>query len=234
MAATSSSKKGTPPRPREHFLLQEAVHRGDRAAVERVLAANSYAVLDAQERAHARGSHGLLHKAAYRGHDGRMLRILLDAGAQVADRDKHGDTALHLAARSGKVRAVEFLMQHGADFTLTNARGKDAVYEAVYAASPVTGTISPCAQVFMRYSADLSEYVKAGKLSQRDLLSATMSTQTLGHIYNLVPCQMLQGHKPTIKQLMTTEQPLTGRRLGLGQTVSAEDVKRLIDEGVRV
>jgi uncharacterized protein len=44
--------------------------------------------------------------------------------------NKAGNTALHWAALNGHLDAVKVLLEEGADPTITNSRGHDAVYEA--------------------------------------------------------------------------------------------------------
>jgi len=47
--------------------------------------------------------------------DTERLGILIDAGCDVNSKDKHGQTALMLAATHGHSSAVRLLIQHGAD-----------------------------------------------------------------------------------------------------------------------
>lgn len=44
--------------------------------------------------------------------------------------NKAGNTTLHWAALNGHLEAVKILLEEGADPTITNLRGHDAVYEA--------------------------------------------------------------------------------------------------------
>jgi ankyrin repeat protein len=44
--------------------------------------------------------------------------------------NKSGNTALHWAALNGHLESVKHLLEYGADPTITNQRGHDAVYEA--------------------------------------------------------------------------------------------------------
>ena len=51
-------------------------------------------------------------------------RILLDAGADVNGQGDGGFTALHSAAQNGDEKLARFLLERGADRTITNAAGK--------------------------------------------------------------------------------------------------------------
>jgi hypothetical protein len=44
--------------------------------------------------------------------------------------NKSGNTALHWAALNGHLESVKKLLEYGADPTITNQKGHDAVYEA--------------------------------------------------------------------------------------------------------
>lgn len=57
------------------------------------------------------------------------LRQLVDAGADVNAVDGQGDTALHIAARSFFVNAVDFLLRHDANPLISNHRSVTAVQE---------------------------------------------------------------------------------------------------------
>ncbi len=55
------------------------------------------------------------------------LPQLLNWGAEIIDRDARGDTALHVALREQKLKAVQILMAAGADPLLKNAQGERPV-----------------------------------------------------------------------------------------------------------
>ncbi len=52
------------------------------------------------------------------------LPKLLSWGAEIIDRDRRGDTALHVAIREGKLKAVTLLMNSGADPLMKNHKGE--------------------------------------------------------------------------------------------------------------
>lgn len=60
--------------------------------------------------------------------DIKSLTLLVDNGAQVNKQNKlYGETALMIAAGSGHREATQFLLEHGADKTLTNLNGQTAL-----------------------------------------------------------------------------------------------------------
>lgn len=72
-----------------------------------------------------------LHKAAFWGHTD-MCRFLTDeARLNVDGRDNYGDTALHDAAKFGHEAVVDILLAAGADATVRNNSGMDALAIAI-------------------------------------------------------------------------------------------------------
>jgi ankyrin repeat protein len=55
------------------------------------------------------------------------MMLLLDNGADPNLQDNNGDTALHFAARTGKLEAIPLLIGHGADQNLQNNEGLIAI-----------------------------------------------------------------------------------------------------------
>jgi ankyrin repeat protein len=55
-----------------------------------------------------------------------LLRLLIDRGARLDDKDNRGRTALMIAAALGHATAVEILVSRGADKTLLDNDGKSA------------------------------------------------------------------------------------------------------------
>ena len=62
-----------------------------------------------------------LHIAAENGHTG-MSKLLIEKGADVNGKNKHGKTPLHYAAGNGNAAVAELLIEKGAD---VNAKDKD-------------------------------------------------------------------------------------------------------------
>lgn len=66
---------------------------------------------------------GPIHDAARKG-DAKKIKALLQADPKlVADRDKNGDTPLHVACRHGQLAAVQVLIDAGADVNARNNYG---------------------------------------------------------------------------------------------------------------
>ncbi|RFU33522.1 hypothetical protein B7463_g2796, partial [Scytalidium lignicola] len=83
---------------------------------------------------------GVLHMAAANGHDGLIKDIckrLSHSSPQnpamletINAQNNSGNTPLHWAALNGHLEAVKVLLEQGADPTICNQRGHDALYEA--------------------------------------------------------------------------------------------------------
>ncbi|CAD6589150.1 MAG: hypothetical protein ASARMPREDX12_005649 [Alectoria sarmentosa] len=77
---------------------------------------------------------GLLHMAAANGHTDTLKELLsLSVSNQALSlnlQNSSGNTPLHWAALNGHLPAVKLLIEAGADPTVMNKAGKDAVYEA--------------------------------------------------------------------------------------------------------
>ena len=76
------------------------------------------------------GPEGLrpIHIAAREGHI-NTLRYLANAGACILKTDFHGLSALHHASIGGQVRAVRWLLRHGAEIAL-DKRGRSPIQVA--------------------------------------------------------------------------------------------------------
>jgi ankyrin repeat protein len=60
-----------------------------------------------------------------------MLRLLLEAGADIQAQDQNGATSLHRAVRTRCTAAVKFLLEAGADATIRNKPGSTPFHLAV-------------------------------------------------------------------------------------------------------
>ncbi len=68
--------------------------------------------------------------------DLETVRATLDAGVDVDSRDRHGQTAIMLAAHAGHDAVVEVLIAHGADLNVTAKWGLSALMLAIVAGHP--------------------------------------------------------------------------------------------------
>lgn len=81
-----------------------------------------------------------LHYAASRG-DGAIVRLLLEAHAYIDAESPNGSTPLMMAAQYGTPEAVKLLLEEGADVTLKNQLGVDALGFAQRGSRPDSETI---------------------------------------------------------------------------------------------
>jgi ankyrin repeat protein len=110
--------------------LMQAVRAGDAEAVRDMLARG--AGVNETDEVNAVDEDGFtpLHRAVYdaeldRGHP-RIVRLLIDAGANLDARIFFGITPLMLAAGGGQADAVEMLINAGADVLAANEGGRSA------------------------------------------------------------------------------------------------------------
>jgi TonB family protein len=94
--------------------------------IRKMLSASGSSIVDASDDA---GWTALMH-AGSAGHDA-VVRVLLDAGADVRLRNKAGETALHLAAQNGHTAVARLLLQAGADFAARDAEGRTPLFRAI-------------------------------------------------------------------------------------------------------
>lgn len=71
-----------------------------------------------------------LHTAALRNETG-MMKVFVDAGCDVDIRDRHGKTALMLAAEHASKETVQMLLKLGADPNLVEPDGSNALFKAL-------------------------------------------------------------------------------------------------------
>ena len=102
--------------------LNAATIRGDRAAVEKLIAAG--ASPDFSDKAH-NGAYPL-HRCAWRGFP-EIAEILLKAGATVDCKNTMGATPLMNTAITNQAAVTKVLLAHGADRSLKNNEGKTAI-----------------------------------------------------------------------------------------------------------
>jgi len=129
--------------------IASAVHRGDRAAVQKLLAWDAEL---SRARVYPQGEEPwrtgrfrrepvwngryLIHDTVGLGGDPAMLDLLASAGADLSVR-LEGRTLLHEAARNGNVASAAWLIDHGADLSAPNncadtcaERGRTALHDA--------------------------------------------------------------------------------------------------------
>lgn len=80
------------------------------------------------------------------------VALLVSRGADVNARDKDGDTALHVAARSGKPGAVEALLAAGADVNAKGQYGRTPLHEAARISDANTAAV----QALLAHGADVN------------------------------------------------------------------------------
>ena len=97
-------------------LMIAALH-GNLAMIVRLLKADAYP---------AKPGWTALHYAATNGHV-EAMKLLLEAHAYIDAESPNKTTPLMMAARSGQILAVKYLLDEGADATLKNSQGWSAV-----------------------------------------------------------------------------------------------------------
>ena len=86
-----------------------------------------------------------LHKAAKNG-DIDEMRDCLDAGTNINEQGAQGRTALHRALGGGFAEAATFLIERGADLTISDSLRRTSMHWA--AMGPPPGNVECCALVF--------------------------------------------------------------------------------------
>jgi len=110
------------PRSEENSALFIAIEKGDYDAVQRLI----HAKVNVNDRGNRDKSP--LHFAAAKG-DARIVRLLLDAGADIGARafvgvTFHGGTPLHMAARANHVEIIKLLLQAGTDVNIRSGKNQ--------------------------------------------------------------------------------------------------------------
>ena len=100
----------------ERTLIHDAAETGNERIMRRLLGDVRIDMLATTARGHT-----VLHNGAMRGH-ASIVRMLLDAGAEIEARDHEGSTPLHLAVLRGKKAVVRLLVEAGAN---VNAKRND-------------------------------------------------------------------------------------------------------------
>ena len=112
--------------PRQNFLLARAINRNDSEAVQQVLKdgadVNDFYHPDVEFKTP-------LALACHRGHD-RIVRMLLDAGADAQWKNFLGSTAAHIACSDGHFTVLQMLITHGALLENENNLGWTPLFEA--------------------------------------------------------------------------------------------------------
>ncbi|MDE1151132.1 MAG: ankyrin repeat domain-containing protein [Micavibrio sp.] len=111
--------------------LQHAARHGSIRAVKAILAAAEHGGLDLAQPLRIAAEHG----------QGRVLELLLEAGADVNAVDKSGYSALMNAAQGGFAECLEILLKAGADTQLVDAHKMQAYDHAVSAGKPAAKDI---------------------------------------------------------------------------------------------
>ena len=73
----------------------------------------------------------LLHVSIDSGHEG-VVRMLLDSGVDINERDGDGSTALHLAVQKRQDAIIRLLLDRGALTSVKDSQGKTPTHLAIY------------------------------------------------------------------------------------------------------
>ncbi|TCI03923.1 hypothetical protein EZV61_06930 [Corallincola luteus] len=135
--------------------LMQACHDGNLALVQQLLASKP-------NLAH-RASNGLdvLQMTVANGQGGDrvqagVVKLLIDAGAELGSKDGKGNTALHIAVIRKRGKVAEVMLAAGADQSILNKKGRSPLMLAVF-----EGNLKFVSQL-LRYKPDLSLTSKVG------------------------------------------------------------------------
>lgn len=105
-------------------LLLDAAHRGDVQTIEKLFAGETIPDITAQNKD---GDTALILASKAEIDGSAIVRIVLDAGADVNAKNKYGYTALIVAVSQGKAAAVRMLLAAGADVNAKTTAGYTAL-----------------------------------------------------------------------------------------------------------
>ena len=113
----------------EELTLMQAAQQGDEAAVDSILTTYKQdKSIDIEERDDWLQRTPLQH-AVYVGHLHIVQKLQIE-GANIHEIDKFGRTALHIAAMRRRLRIAGYLLDNGADYTVKDQWGVDALEDA--------------------------------------------------------------------------------------------------------
>jgi TonB family protein len=123
--ALPSSQVG-PQNPNPNRSLRDWAETGQTEAVRELLAGPQPVDVDYRD---AHGWSALMY-ALKGGHDD-IVKILVDAGANVRLKNNDEESALHIAAKYGRSEATRLLLDAGADISTYDATGRTPLYRAI-------------------------------------------------------------------------------------------------------
>ena len=195
--------------------IHDAVAAGDRGRVEALLRADPALV---RSPAGNRDAELPLHVAARAGNL-EMLRLLVDAGAEVDGFDVDESTPLHVAASARRADVVRFLIERGAD---VNRRDKNGGYGLSFALS---GRDTAIVRMVLQAGADLNYRSRTGATllhiacsrgmwEVADLLLRRDPNMNVGDLNGSTPLHYVAGVNDSAR---------VARVVALGATVDAVD-----------
>ena len=85
-----------------------------------------------------------------------IVRMLLDNGSDVNERDNYCQTALAVASRNGELKVAEFLIERGANVNFRNVDGQTSLHSAIQAGN------FDIVQLLLDHNADLNAITRNG------------------------------------------------------------------------